>query len=309
MQKSITSSLMPWLFTTCLGLGCVAASSAEIQYRIPNVLNGSELSLTAKTYGYLMQSETASTGIDPDAVAKLTQLVLANPNSIGTWRALGNAYINENVMNPERQGCYTCVPAIDHHAGYAKAIVLALEVVRRWPDNYRSWWGLSYSVYWYASLVRGRDYWKDVTEPRRIRFKELMAVADDCSFEAIHRHPDHATLYANRIPFDVNSGRDRMSSFQRAAALAPHSRYVYRMAFGYARPQWGGSMDDLREIYDVARRNNPGEDWPRQLRNASAPEAKPFLDFDNPWVRNGLVAMVVMVLLLGIWRPWSQRRI
>ncbi len=99
-----------------------------------------------------------------------------------------------------------------------------------------------------------------------------------------------------------------MSTFRRAAELDPHSRRLYQIAFNYARPQWGGSLDDLREIYDVAKQNNPDADWPREVRNASAPEIKPFIDWDAPWIRRGLAIFVLLLLVAGLWQFWRQRR-
>jgi hypothetical protein len=211
-------------------------------------------------------------------------------------------------MYREQKGCFKCTPAVDHHLGYAKAIALELEVVRRRPDHYRGWWELSYSLWWYASLVRGSESWRNVPEDQRHRFEELMAVADDCSFQAIRRHPSQAALYVNKIPFDVQNGRDRMSSFRRAAALAPHYRYVYQIAFNYARPHWGRSLDDLHEIYRSAQQNNPGVDWPLELRNSLAPEIKPLVDLDNPWIRWGLLLFLLLGLIVGIWQFWGRRR-
>jgi len=285
-----------------------SGSAAQVRAKVPTLLVNGARTLTSETYGYLLESQNAEIGIDPEAVSKLTQLVLANPTSFATWLALSNAYIGENVLYREQKGCRTCPQPVDHHLGYAKAIVLASEVVRRWPDHYRGWWALSYSLWWYASLVRGTAHWRDVPEEQRRRFQDLMAVADDCLAEAIRRHPYQAALYVNRLPFDVENGRDRMSTFRRAAELDPHSRRLYQIAFNYARPQWGGSLDDLREIYDVAKQNNPDADWPREVRNASAPEIKPFIDWDAPWIRRGLAIFVLLLLVAGLWQFWRQRR-
>ncbi len=135
-----------------------------------------------------MESQYAPTGIDPEAVAKLGELVRAHPNSLEAWVALSNAYISENVMYSPEQKCL-CSPPIDHPLGYAKAIVVAREIARRWPDHYRSWWVLSYNLFWYANAVRGAGYWRDVPESNKRRFNDLMALGDDCLFEAIRLHP------------------------------------------------------------------------------------------------------------------------
>ncbi len=70
-------------------------------------------------------------------------------------------------------------------------------------------------------------------------------------------------LFANKIVFDAQAGRDPMTSFRIAAGLAPHAQFVYQRGFNYAGPRWGGSLENLREIYGVAKTNNPGADWPR----------------------------------------------
>jgi len=179
--------------------------------------------------------------------------------------------------------------------------------VRRWPNYYRAWWGLSYSLRSYAGLVRGAGYARNIPAAQKDRYHEIMVAAEACLSEAMRRHPAQGALYVNRIAFEVESGREWMSTFRLAAQIDPHSRRLYQTAFNYGRPQWGGTKDTLREIYATAKSNNPDADWPRQLRDAWAPEIKPLIDLDNPWTLAGLAIIALLLALTG-WRYWRGRQ-
>jgi hypothetical protein len=257
----------------------------------------------------LQKSKYAATGIDPDSISALTRLLNEYPNDLGVWHALNQAYINEEVMyrEDERGMIWSISPAIDHHQGYAKAIVLALAYVRRWPNYYHGWWDLSSNLSSYASLVRGTKYWSSVPEAARVRYKNITEVSEYCLSEAIKRHPMQGRMYAAMIQFDVHNGRDWMATFRKAAGLDPHRLSIYRTAFNYARPQWGGSTSDMSEIYRLAKKNNPDEEWPRQLRDAWAKEIKPLVDFDNPRIKYGSAVLFVSFVVFGVWL-YQRRR-
>lgn len=302
-HRDVPSTATLYLFALDNGGG-----AAELRARLPELLASRPRTKALESYGYLLQSQNAERGIDPDAVAALSEMLIANPNNLGAWLALANAYMGEQVMyrEDERGMMYVLSPAIDHHVGYASAIALSLAMVRRWPNYYRAWWGLSYSLRSYAGLVRGTGYARNIPVAQRERYHEIMAVAEASLSEAIRRHPAQGSLYINKIAFDVENGRDWMSTFRRAAQIDPHSRRLYQTALNYGRPQWGGTKDTLREIYDTAKSNNPDADWPRQLRDAWAPEIRPLIDFDNPWTLAGL-AIIAVLLALTAWRYWNAR--
>ncbi len=283
--------------------------AAKIREDLPGLTISTGNVGTMEVYAQLLRSRNTPTGIDADAVARLTKALALNPNNISAWLALSNAYSGEQVMYQEDiRGMRSVIsPAIDHHLGHASAVSVALEAVERWPNHYRTWWALSYALQNYAGLVRGTAYWKNVPEESRIRYSAIMQIADDCLSKALARHPEQGYLYEMKIDLDSHAGRNWMTSFQRAAELIPHSRSLYQTAFNYARPQWGGTRDDMREIYKTALENNPDANWPTELRDAWASEIKPWIDFSRLWVRI-CAAVLLPLALVWAWRIWKTAK-
>jgi hypothetical protein len=174
--------------------------------------------------------------------------------------------------------------------------------VQRWPNHYRTWWSLSYALKAYAGLVRGTAYWKNVPEESRKRYKAITSIAEECLNNAIRLHPQNGQLLEMMIEFDTHAGRDWMATFRKSASLQPHQFSLYQTAFNYARPQWGGTRDQMREIYETAVNNNPDENWPTTLRDAWASEIKPIIDFRNRWVRTAIGVSLIVGLLFAWWR-------
>jgi len=100
--------------------------TAAIRARLPELMAARPRTKALETYGYLTQSQNAERGIDPEAIRALSEILVANPNNLGAWLALANAYVNEQVMyrEDERGMMYVLSPAIDHHPGYATGIAL-----------------------------------------------------------------------------------------------------------------------------------------------------------------------------------------
>jgi hypothetical protein len=271
---------------------------------LPYLLSIEPPTVTFDAYRSLVNIMTSPDGINHESMGNIKKLVRSNPNLIIAWLVLDNAYSSENVMyRDDDQGMtYVVSPAIDHHHGYASAIVLSMETIKRWPGYYRNWWGLSYNLLNYAGLVRGTEYWHDIPEETKKRYKKIMAIADDCLNQAMKRHPAQAPLYINKIIVDANRGRDWRPSFRTAAKLRPHDISIYKTAFNYSRPQWGGTKNDMREVYALATKNNPNASWPKQLRDAWAPEIKPIIDLSSTW----LIIITVSCLLLFYWQ-WKKR--
>jgi tetratricopeptide (TPR) repeat protein len=261
--------------------------------------------VTFDIYRSLYNCQLSANGIDPESIANLKDIIINNPNVIVAWFALNNAYINETVMyTSDNKGMtYVISPALDHHLGYASAIAISMAAVRRWPNYYRAWWGLSSNLMSYANLVRGTKYWRDIPEKTRRRYNNIMALADDSLYQAIKRHPAQASLYLNKISLDINQGRDWRESFEMAAKLRPHDANVYVTAFNFSRPQWGGSKQDMRDVYDLAKHNNPDAEWPHTLRDQWAPEIKPFLDLSSTKIQ---LILIVSLLLVFYWL-WKRQ--
>jgi hypothetical protein len=280
--------------------------SAAVQTKMPTARQRQE---PAEIYSRLLRSQYNHAGIDASSILYLSKTILENPNNIGAWFALTDAYNSENVMyqDDERGGTYVISAAIDHHLGTANAITIALETLRRWPDHYRSWSTLATSLAVYAGLVRGTAYWNEIPEDARTRYRAIMEVVEDCLRTAIRKHPDRGELHRAMIDHDLRAGRDWMDSFRVAAQLTPHSKRLYQTAFNYARPQWGGTKDQLKEIYATSVKNNPGETWPQMLREEWAPEIVPWIDLEKPLVRYTLI-FVGLVLFVIVWQVRKQRR-
>ncbi len=283
--------------------------SGKVREALPAITAAAPAFGTVEVYGQLQRSQYSRLGVDTDAVQRLIKVLAENPNNISAWLALSNAYIGEQVMYQEdSRGMRSVIsPAIDHHLGYANGVAIALEAVRRWPNHHRTWWSLSYSLSAYAGLVRGTAYWKNVPDESRKRYKAIMSIAEECLNNAIKLHPQNGQLFELMIEFDVHAGRDWMNSFRKSAALQPHQFTLYQTAFNYARPQWGGTRDEMREIYETALKNNSNEKWPTTLRDAWASEIKPMIDFRNRWVQI-TAAVSLSVILIFAWQRWRSNR-
>jgi tetratricopeptide (TPR) repeat protein len=306
-RENRQSSALAGAYLVALG---AHEKSGKVREALPAITAAAPSFGTVEVYGQLQRSQYSRTGVDADALQRLANVLAANPNNISAWLALSNAYIGEQVMYQEdSRGMRSVIsPAIDHHLGYANGVAIALEAVQRWPNHYRTWWSLSYALEAYAGLVRGTAYWKNVPDESRQRYTAIMSIAEECLGKAIKLHPQNGQLFAMMIQFDKHAGRDWMSSFRKSAALQPHDYTLYQTAFNYARPQWGGTRDQMREIYQLAVENNPDESWPTTLRDAWASEIKPLIDFKNRWVRI-IAAVGLGVMLLLVWQRWRSNRI
>ena len=57
-----------------------------------------------------------------------------------------------------------------------------------------------------------------------------------------------------------------LKCFYKAVELAPHDSSVYRAGMNFSQPQWGGSEEAVKKIWDLAVKNNPDASWPEDLR-------------------------------------------
>jgi succinate dehydrogenase flavin-adding protein (antitoxin of CptAB toxin-antitoxin module) len=267
---------------------------------LPLIISNDKTTPTLKIYSYMLASRVELTGGHQSQIDELKQLLISNPNNLYSWIALDLALTHEDVMYHRDEAGVTHIvsSAIDHDPGRSQSIVVSMEMLKRWPDYYRAWWSLGDTLNNYAGLVRGTNYWNQIPDDVKSRYRRILKVADNSMFQALRRHPAQGVMYINLISLDVAFSRDWMSSFRRAAELAPHNHYTYEVAFNYAQPQWGGTKDNQKEIYRLARDNNPGREWPQKLRDIWAPEIKPIIDFENP--RSVLLLFVILIFIVFV---------
>lgn len=275
---------------------------------LPLIISRDKTTPTLKAYSYMLASRVGLKGVNYSAIEQLKKILVSNPNNLLSWIALDHALTDEEVMyHRDDDGVIHIISsAIDHDMGRAQSILVTMEMLKRWPDYYRAWWSLGYTLKDYAGLVKGTNYWSQIPDNVKLRYRKIVKVADNCMFQALKRHPAQGVMYINMISLDVAFGRDWMSSFRRAVELAPNNRYTYETAFNYAQPQWGGTEDNQREIYRLARDNNPGDEWPGKLRDIWAPEIKPILDIESPWFICSLL-FILIILIFASKKMYSNR--
>ena len=78
--------------------------------------------------------------------------------------------------------------------------------------------------------------------------------------------PQATSLWRNRIVAQYHTGGDWLETFESAIALHPKAQDIYTAAMEYAQDRWGGSEDRRKLIENLAKKNNPGEQWPFILR-------------------------------------------
>lgn len=146
-----------------------------------------------------------------------------------------------------------------------------LTSLRRWPDNYRGWWGLSYALDRYAGAVRGWQYHREMEEQARRRYPKLLDLAGRAARQALDAHSGQPSLYAIRIDVNAGMGEDWYGTFLAGIGAAPHARILYDKAMNYSRDAWGGNAKKRERIWRLARNNNPDASWPDEVYRYSAP--------------------------------------
>lgn len=142
-----------------------------------------------------------------------------------------------------------------------EGIVVSLEALRRWPDNFRAWWDLAWTLESYAWRLRGHDYWKNVPEEGRRMFPILKALSLDANRKALELNRDNAKLWHQNMAAIGKFNSEFKNAFRRAIELHPYYRDAYETALNYASPKWGGTVREQQKILELARRNNPGATW------------------------------------------------
>jgi hypothetical protein len=276
----------------------LTAATASLQ-RFPEVLS---INIFAN---YLLIT-VAPRFADLAAFERLRAACASMKNDFSCQLALLDAYRIEQLMYHSPQGDFGTVQvisgAIDHHEGTARAIALGVDLVERYPNNFRSRFHLAMSLSKYASLVRGTAYWRNLSQDQQRRYSAIQEQATAALKIAGKIHPQDPWIHEELMHMETASQVNMMDSFRRASALAPYRARIYQMAYNYAGSQWGGTKAMKREIYETSKRNNPNAEWPENLRKVWAKELT-FWRIDNGFAWLAL-AMFIGAAIAGClhWR-------
>ena len=151
-----------------------------------------------------------------------------------------------------------------------EGIVILLEGVERWPQNYRVWWSLGWALNQHSWQVRGNSKWRDVPERAKEKFKLLSYLADRAIDEALGFNARNGILWSQKIR-TMGSLKgyspELMKAFDKAVELVPVQQQIYDAAWNYAADKWGGNASSRRHIADLAVKYNPDAAWPIVMQN------------------------------------------
>jgi len=180
----------------------------------------------------------------------LRDLVVANPHDPMIMINFANAYGEQDDI--------------------LEALSLAIEIAERWPDNYRSWWGLGWQVSRYAWQVRGVKMWSEVPRAARERFQLLSFLSDTLIDKALAMHDRNGALWVMKLSGIGSTGGyspELMAAFEAAAVVAPTHEPVYATTLNFSQNKWGGNAAARRRVIELAEKNNPDADWPKFMRS------------------------------------------
>lgn len=164
------------------------------------------------------------------------------------------------------QAMWLFVEALLESGRASEASSVALETLKRWPENYRSWWLLAEAMRHLAWQKRGsvEDY-AEAVEFGTDAFLPLLSIADEAVDAALAKHPYSSQLWRLKIETKPGYSEAMLKAFRRSIGYDPHNYHAYQSAMTYSAPKWGGSVAAQDRIYRLAIENNPGEQWPHQL--------------------------------------------
>lgn len=236
-----------------------------------------------------------------EALADLRSLARRYPQESAALRALADVLAARARDAGEGSGGN----AIDESA---EAIAVSLYALRLAPEDYRNWWSLANAVGEYSGAIRGTGYWSQVPEDARRRVLQLAPEIDYALDRALELHPAALGLFRLKIDADARNSRDWTEIFRAAAEVAPRDRGLYNSALHYAKDQWGGDWRKRVMVYRLARRNNPGADWPARDYLAHQPGLESTFFVYWPYLVLALVLPVVALVLLNRRRSGGDDR-
>lgn len=163
--------------------------------------------------------------------------------------------------------------ALGDNGSSLEALTVLLEAASRWPDHYRVWWSLGWSLNAHAWQLRGDRMWREVPEQVKGRFKLLAYLSDQAVDKALSLHARNADLWIMKLSSLGSNGgysEELMEVFDLAVDVAPSNETIYGNALNFAENKWGGNADARRKIIRLAEENNPQAAWPKIMRSQHA---------------------------------------
>ncbi|MCA9439633.1 MAG: hypothetical protein KC964_02420, partial [Candidatus Omnitrophica bacterium] len=151
---------------------------------------------------------------------------------------------------------------------YQKALGVYMEMAERWPDDYRSWWGVTDALLELGWKYRGTTYWSRIESENRDKFTDCLRLADIAADHAIELHPDCTRLWDDKMRIlgsVLGREPELFDYFENAVETCPSCHYIYDHILNFLRPQWGGTWEDQRRVIETAIKNTPEGDWPYRM--------------------------------------------
>lgn len=189
---------------------------------------------------YRRWSEDSPTQIQ-DKITRLKKLVSDHPNDPNMMIILGDELARASLTQ--------------------EALVVCMEALKRWPDNYRVWWNMAYALNRHAWLVRGNSYWSEVSERGKRLFPQFKHLAREAMEVAVEMNPDNAKLHVTRMAIANGNNATMRESFRRAIDINPQHREAYEEAAKFTMRRWGGSYALQRKVFELAQENIQDPKW------------------------------------------------
>ena len=134
------------------------------------------------------------------------------------------------------------------------AMTVSTELLRQWPNDYRSWAAMAKSIYSYAWYIRGHEY-NYLTDKKDMEFfKRMMPVADQAADVAINIQPEDAELYILKMKVNPGYSKLLIETFYEAIKYNPRNYKIYSNALNNSLDKWGGNAKARELIFAKAKR-------------------------------------------------------
>lgn len=257
---------------------------------------------------YVLEALTATTprGEGQAELPELRRLAARYPHEPGVVYSLIGALYAFNELYADRDDgrrAQVIAGPVDHPLRFGHAIALAGRAVELWPDDYKSWWMLGEATTLYAQAIRGTCGWNCVPESAKRRLPGLNEAFDKIVQNGLIAYPASEPLLAGQLLSDQAMGRDWWRTFLLGMHERPHGYYLYQNAMIYSGDGWGGNAERRREVYKLALKNNPDQDWPLELYIDWAP-------WQETWtVRYGrMLGLALFIVLAVMGFRWYRAR-